>query len=337
MDISQQNELYTGIKTLIKLSRTKVYEVVNFSVIQTYWQIGKRIFEEQEKEYGQTDYGKLIVESLEKQLTSDFGKGFDYNNLIDMRRFFITFPVVNTLRPLLSWSHYRLIINLEEAQAQIFYMNKAADNQWSVQELTQKIESQYYKSTFSDKMKESMSETTTENELQYTPSDLIKDPYVIGFLNINPVSISQKQEFEQVVIDKIKDYLLGLTNGFCFVTRQKHIIARENEHYYIDIVFYNYLLRCFILVNFRLGELTAEDELMMNRYVEIYDDKFKPRDDNPTFGILIGSQNGQTEVKYALLNDRKQVFSSLYQMVIPSKEEFAEFVTAEVQYQTGRY
>jgi len=337
MNVSQQNEFYSGIKTLIKRSRTNVYEAVNFSMVQTYWQIGKRIFEEQQKGNGQTDYGKFIVESLGKQLTIDFGKGFDYNNLIDMRLFFSTFPTVNTLRSMLSWSHYRLIINLEEAQAQVFYMNKAADNHWSVQQLTQKIESQYYQRTLSVKTEEPKSEELPENELLYAPSDLIRDPYLIGFLDINPLlKINQKQELEQAVIDKIHDYLLELANGFCFVSRQKHIITPQNEHYHIDLVFYNYLLRCFILISYRLGELTDEDDLMMNRYVMMYDDKYKPKDDNPTFGIVIGSQNGKTEVKYASLNDRKQIFSSLYHLVIPPKEEFAEVVTAEVQHLISR-
>jgi len=333
MDFSQQTDFYSDIRTLIEHSRTKVYEAVNFSMVQTYWQIGKRIFEEEQNGNGQTDYEKILVESLEEQLTSDFGKGFDANNLIYMRRLFISFPVANTLRPLLSWSHYRLIINLVEAQAQFFYMNKAADNHWSVQQLTQKIESQYYHRTLSVKTKEQKNEEFPENELQYTASDLIKDPYLIGFLDINSVNVNLKQELEKAILDKIHDYLLELSNGFCFVSRQKHIVTQQNEHYHIDLVFYNYLLRCFILISYRLGELTEEDDLVMDQYVRMYDDIYKPKDDNPTFGILISSQNGETEVKYASLNDRKQIFSSLYQLVIPSKEEFAEIVNAEIQHQ----
>jgi len=333
MDFSQQTDFYSELKKLIEYSRTKVYEAVNSSMIQTYWQIGKRIFEEQHNGKGYTGYEKILVESLEEQLTSDFGKGFDANNLIYMRRLFSTFPVANVLRPLLSWSHYRLIINLEEAQAQFFYMNKAADNHWSVQQLTQKIESQYYHRTLSVKTKEQKNEELTEDNLPYTPSDLIRDPYLIGFLDINPAKGNLKQELEQTILDKIHDYLLELSNGFCFVSRQKHIVTQQNEHYHIDLVFYNYLLRCFILISYRLGELTEEDDHVMDQYVRMYDDVYKPKDDNPTFGILISSQNGETEVKYASLNDRKQIFSSLYNLVIPSKEELTEIVNAEIKQQ----
>jgi len=333
MDYLQQTEFYSDIRTLIEHSRTKVYEAVNFSMIQTYWQIGKRIFEEEQSRKEQTDYGKFIIAGLEKQLTSDFGKGFDGTNLIYMRRFFSTFPVVNTLRPLLSWSHYRLIINVDEAKAQFFYMTKAADNHWSVQQLTQKIESQYYHQTLSVKAKEPENPTFPNDELQYKPSDLITDRYILEYLDIKPDAAYLKQELIRIVLDKIQDFMLELANGFCFVTRQKHIITTLNEHYHIDLVFYNYLLRCFVLINLRFGEPTNEDDQMMDRYVQMYDDKFKPKDDNPTFGILICSHNGETEVKYASLNDHKQIFSSLYQMVIPSKEELAEIVTAEIQHQ----
>jgi len=333
MDFSQQTDFYSDIKTLIELSRTKVYETVNFTMIQTYWQIGKRIFEEEQNGKEQIDYGKFIIEGLEKQLTSDFGKGFDRSNLIYMRRFYSTFPVVNTLRPSLSWSHYRLIINVDEAQAQFFYMTKAADNHWSVQQLTQKIESQYYHRTLSIKTKKQKNEELTGDDLRYTASELIRDPYLIGFLDINPVHINLKQELEKAILDKIHDYLLELANGFSFVSRQKHIVTQQNEHYHIDLVFYNYLLRCFILISYRLGELTEEDDLMMDRYVRMYDDIYKPKEDNPTFGILISSQKGKTEVKYTSLNDRKQIFSSLYHLVIPSKEELTEIVNAEIQHQ----
>lgn len=310
-----------------------VYEVINFEMVQTYWQIGKRIFEEEQKGKEITGYGEFLIENLELQLTREFGNGFDRNGMAYMRRFFLTFPIANTLRPVLSWSHYRLIINVEEEQAHFFYMNKAADNHWSVQQLTQQIESKYYTRSLSDSLNEAENDGLLMDELQCKASDLFRDPYLLEFLDFKPVNLSLKHELEQAVLDKIHEYLLELANGFCFVTRQKHVATEQNERYHIDLVYYNYLLRCFVLVNLRLGEITGEDELILDRYVQMYDDKIKPKDDNPTFGILICSHNGKTEVKYAPLNDRKQVFSSLYQLVIPSKNELAEIVTAEIQQQ----
>jgi len=335
MDLSIHNELYSEIKTLIEQSRFKVYESASFGMIQTYWQIGKRIYEVGHSKKEQVESANSLIESLEIQLSRDFGKGFDVSNLVYMYRFFSTFPILNTLRPQLSWSHYRLIINVEEEQAQLFYMNKAADNHWSVKQLTQQIESQYYHRTVSVKTNILGNVELPEDEIQYKPSGLIRDPYLLGFIDINPVKVNLKDELERAVIDKIQDYLLELANGFCFVTRQKHIVTQQNEHYHIDLVFYNYLLRCFILISFRFGALTTEDDLMMDQYVQMYDDKFKLKDDNPTFGILICSHSGETVVKYASLNDRKQIFSSLYEMVIPSKEELAEVVTAEIQRQVS--
>ena len=333
MDFSLQNEFYSEIKTLIERSHTNIYESANFAVVVTYWQIGKRIFEEEQKGKEQIDFEKVLIEGLGSQLVPDFGNTFDSSNLIYMRRFFSTFPVLDTLRPLLSWSHYRLIINVEEEQAQLFYMNKASDNHWSVQQLSQQIESRYYQWTLSVKTKELENEGLREEDLLYESSDLIRDPYLLGFLNIKPFKSNLKFELEWAVLDRIQNFMLELTNGFCLVSRQKHQPTEHNEHYHIDLAFYNYLLRCFVLINFRFGPLTDEDELVMDRYTHMYDDKFRPKDDNPTFGIIICSNNGQTDVKYASLNEKDQKFSTLYQLVIPSKEELAEIVSAEIQQQ----
>ena len=336
MDFSQHTEFYSDIKKLIENSREKVYEAVNLAMVQTYWRIGKRIFEEEQKAKDQIGYGKFLIESLEEQLANEFGNSFDSSNLICMRRFFSFFPKVNSLQPFLSWSHYRLIINVEGEQAQYFYMNKAADNHWSVQQLTQKIESQYYHRTLSVKALEPEKESLPKDEIIYKTSDLIKDRHVLEYLDIHPLKAYLGQELNQIILDKIQDFLLELSNGFCFVTRQKRINTELNEHYHIDLVFYNYLLRCFVLINLRLGVVTDEDILMIHRYVQMYDDKIKLKDDNPTFGILICSQSNETFVKYTALDERKQIFSTLYQLVIPAKEEFAEIVTAEIQIQTNK-
>lgn len=331
MNILLQNEFYSEIKTLIEQSRSRVYESVNAAMIETYWQIGKLIVGEEKNGKDQTDYSTFLIDNLEKQLTRDFGKGFDGNNLICMRRFFIAFPIVNTLRPSLSWSHYLLIINLEEEQVQIFYMNKAADNRWSVQQLAQQIESQSYQRTLSIITQEQEKQDLPKEELQYKPSDLIEDSKVRDFLDCKPNPVNLEQGLEQAVLDRIQDFLLELANGFCFVARQKNIITEENKHYHIDLVFYNYLLRCFVLINLRFGVLKDEDVQMMEHYVRMYDNKYRPKDDNPTFGILIWSHNDETELKYTSLEDRKQIFTTLYELVIPSKEEFTEIVNDEIQ------
>jgi predicted nuclease of restriction endonuclease-like (RecB) superfamily len=333
MNLSHQLEFYSEIRTLIEQSRKEIFESVNSAIIQTYWQLGKRIFEEEENQRDHPDFGAILIETLKAQLTRDFGNGFDRSNLVNIRHFYSTFPTINTLRSQLSWSHYQLIINIEDEKARLFYMNEAADNQWSVEQLALQIQFRYYDRILTIKTNEQVNHELPKNELHYKPSDLIKDPFVLEFLDIKPILSNPKQDLNKAVGDKIQDYLLSLAHGFCLVNRQKYIVTELNKHYHIDLVFYNYLIRCFILIDLRFGELLAEDVMMMDRYIEMYDDKFKLKDDNPTFGILICSNNVRTEVKHAKLSDRKQMFSALYQMVIPSKEELAEIVDHEVQHQ----
>jgi len=333
MNLSNQIEFYSDIKTLIEQSRKEIFESVNSAIIQTYWRLGKRIFEEEQNKGDHSDFGAILIHTLKTQLTRDYGNGFDQSNLVNLRHFYTTFPNMNALRSQLSWSHYQLIINVEDEKARLFYMDQAADDRWSVEQLALQIQSKYYDRMLTVKTKEPKNQELPKNELHYKPSDLIKDPFVLEFLDIKPVSSSSKQDLNKAVGDRIQDYLLSLTNGFCLVNRQKYIVTDLNKHYHIDLVFYNYLIRCFILIDLRFGELTTEDVMMMDRYIEMYDDKFKLKDDNPTFGILICSNNVRTEVKYTALNDRKQIFSTLYQMVMPSKEDFAEIVEQEVQRQ----
>jgi len=336
MNLSHQLEFYSEVRTLIEQSRKEIFESVNSAIIQTYWQLGKRIFEEEQKERDHPDFGATLIETLKGQLNRDFGNGFDWSNLVKIRHFYTTFPNINALRSQLSWSHYQLIINIEDERARIFYMNQAADDRWSVEQLALQIQSLYYDRMLRVKTKEQENHELPKSELHYKPSDLIKDPFVLEFLDIKPISSNSKQDLNKAVGDKIQDYLLALANGFCLVNRQKYIVTELNKHYHIDLVFYNYLIRCFVLIDLRFGELLAEDTMMMDRYIEMYDDKFKLKDDNPTFGILICSNNVRTEVKYAALSDRKQVFTTLYQLVIPSKEDLAEIVEHEIKFQISQ-
>ncbi len=206
-----------------------------------------------------------------------------------------------------------------------------------MKQLTQQIESHYYHRTLSVKTKVQEKYALPKDESENKLSELIKDPDVPEFLDTRTIPVNQDQGLEQAVLDKIQDFMLELANGFCFVTRQKYIPTEDNQHFHIDLVFYNYLLRCFVLINLRFGEITDEDEKIMDRYIQMYDDKIKPKDDNPTFGILICSHNGETEVKYASLNDHNQIFDTLYQLVIPAKEEIIEIVAAEIQHQRNEH
>jgi len=333
MNDSHQTVFYSEIKTLIEQSRSKIYQAVNFAMVRTYWQIGKRIFDEEQNGKERADYGTFLIENLSEQLTRDFGKGFDRRNLFYMRKFYSAFPIVNALRSQLIWTHYRMIINVEDDKARLFYINESAENHWSTRQLERQIQSFYYHRMLSVQTNEMELVVMPKDQFQFKPSDFIKDPYVLEFLDIKPYRDYLEHELEQAVLDKIQDFLLELGKGFCFVARQKHIATEQNKHYHVDLVFYNYLLRCFVLIDLKIGTLTAEDVGKMDMYVRMYDDKFRPKDDNPTLGIILCSQSDETVVKYSLLNDHNQIFASRYQLVMPTKEELARIVATEVQHQ----
>ncbi len=323
--------LYSDIKMLIEQSRQRTYQAINFEMVQTYWQIGQRIVEEEQVGNVRAGYGDALIETLADKLVSEFGKGFNKRNLFYMRRFYLDFPIVNALRSLLSWTHYRLITQIEDEAAKIFYMNEAADNHWSTRQLERQIQTQYYHRMISVKSKEKKDGAVVSKESGLNPADFIKDPYVLEFLDIKPYLPFHEQELERAILDKIQEFLLELGKGFCFVARQRQIATEQNSRYRIDLVFYNYLLRCFVLIDLKIGVLSAEDVGKMDMYVRMYEDQFKPKDDNPTLGIILCSKSDKTVVKYSILNDSKQLFASQYQMVIPAKEEFARVVNNEIQ------
>lgn len=322
--------LYVEIKTLIEQSRARTYQAVNFAMVQTYWQIGKRIVEEEQAGNSRAGYGENLIDMLSERLTKDFGKGFSRRNVFYMKSLYIAFPIVHALRAQLSWTHYRLILQVEKQKEREYYLNEAANEHWSTRQLERQIQTNSYQRVLS---------TTTEVELpakqeseSFNPADFIKDPYILEFLDLKPYTPYLEKEIEQAILNRLQDFLLELGKGFCFVARQKHIGTEQNRHYHIDLVFYNYLLRCFVLIDLKIGTLTAEDVGKMDMYVRMYEDQFKPADDNPALGIILCSQSDETVVKYSLLNDRKHLFASQYRLVVPSEKALAKVVDDEIQH-----
>jgi predicted nuclease of restriction endonuclease-like (RecB) superfamily len=249
-----------------------------------------------------------------------------------MRRFYLAFQKVNALRSLLSWTHYRILLQVEDEPARTFYMNETAENNWSTRQLERQIQSHYYHRILANQKADKRDTTMpVANENSYYPEAFIKDPYVLEFLNLKPYPDFKERNLEEALLEKLQDFLLELGKGFCFVARQKHISTDRNKHYYIDLVFYNYLLRCFVLIDLKMGSLTAEDVGKMDMYVRFYEDRFKPVGDNPTLGIILCSQSDETVVKYSILNDSKQLFASQYQLVIPQKEVLVSFINREIE------
>lgn len=331
LPIKTNENLYNEIKAIIEESRNNVYRAANFAMVQAYWHIGKLIVEEEQKGEKKAAYGKEIIENLSGQLTKEYGKGFTKNNLWYMRQFYSTFTNLHSLRGELSWTHYRLLLKLENDSIREFYMEEAIEGNWSTRTLERQIYSLYYQRILmTNKTSRSLvKKEAEEKKVELKPEDIIKDPYVLEFLNLNPNHKLYEQELEQVIIDKLQDFLLELGKGFAFVARQYRFTTATRKHFYIDLVFYNYILKCFLLIDLKTGELTHQDIGQMEMYVNYFEDKVKQENDNPTIGLILCTEKDKTVVKYSLLNDSKQIFASRYKTYLPTEEELKKEIERE--------
>lgn len=328
---TKPTNFYNQIKQILQDARDKAYKQVNFIMVEAYWNIGKRIVEEEQKGEDRAKYGTYLIKELSKQLTDEFGKGFSQRNLRNMRQFYNCFPIWQTVSAKLSWSHYVLLLKVENEKARNYYMEESAKSNWSVRALERQIGTHYYERVISSKEKQPVIDEAEQKtkELKLTPKDIIKDPYVLEFLELKDNKTFRESELESALIEKIQEFLLELGRGFAFVSRQKRIKA-ETSDFYIDLVFYNYLLKCFVLIDLKIGKLTHQDIGQMDMYVNIFDDLEKSKDDNPTIGIVLCTDKDETVVKYSHINDRDNLFVSKYQLYLPTEEELKREVERDV-------
>ena len=290
-------------------------------MVETYWRIGEKIVAEQGGEM-RSQYGDGLIEGLSEKLTAEFGNGFTKRNLHAMRQFYLLFPIVHALRAQLSWTHYRSLLRVENPKAREVYMNEAADNAWSTRFLDEQVDKHYYERLISTH-KEAVNKLSEKNaaQLAVTPRDFIlKDPLLLDFYGWPEHASYNENDVEQAIIGNLQKFLLELGKGFSFVARQQRI-ATELSHYYIDLVFYNYLLKCFVLVDLKIGKLTHQDVGQMDMYVRMYDKLKRADDDNPTIGIILCEEKDKTEVKFSMLNDGNQLFAAKYKLYMPSEDE----------------
>ena len=330
-DIVKKNDLYKSIRDILQTARDTVYKKVNFVMVEAYWNIGKQIVQEEQFGNNRAKYGSNIIKNLSKQLTQDFGKGFSQQSLRNMRQFYTCFPIHSTLWSKLSWSHYKLIIRLKSEKARNYYIEESVKSNWSVRALEQQIGTHYYERILSSKDKQIVEDEAKDKtkNLQLTPKDIIKDPYVLEFLDLKDNKQFRESELESALIEKIQEFLLELGKGFAFVARQKRI-KTELSDFYIDLVFYNYRLKCFVIIDLKRGKLTHQDVGQMDMYVRMYDDIKKDKDDNPTIGIILCTQKDNTVVKYSVLNDNENLFVSKYQMYLPTEEELKAEIEKDI-------
>ena len=324
---------FNDIRAIIQQARQKAYTAVNFVMVEEYWQIGKRIVQEEQHGEARAEYGKKIIRELSKQLSAEFGRGFTEANIWNFRQFYLIFQTdekLYALRRELTWTHYRLIMRLENPSARDYYMQEAAEQNWSTRALERQINSLYYERILTSRNKapviEEMKEKTAS--LAQTPQDFIKDPYVLEFLCMPDSTQFRESDLEQAIIDNLKDFILELGKGFAFVARQKRITT-ETSDFYIDLVFYNYLLKCFVLIDLKTGKLTHQDIGQMDMYVRLFEDKMKTEGDNPTIGLLLCTEKDEIIAHYSVLKESKQLFASKYRLILPTEEELKAELSRE--------
>ena len=296
-------------------------------MVEAYWNIGKSIVEQQDG-YEKAEYGSRLIAELSKQMIVDFGKGFTLTNLKYMRQFYLTFPNSHALRGELSWTHYRLLMRVENKNAREFYIEEAIKSNWSTRQLERQINSFFYERLLSSQNKEKVSEEIQKMEPVKIPEDIIRDPYVLEFLGLSPNDDFYESDLEEALITHLQKFLLELGRGFSFVARQKRITF-DGRHFRIDLVFYNYILKCFVLIDLKIGDLTHQDLGQMQMYVHYYERELMNEGDNPPIGIVLCADKSESVVKYTLPENETQIFASKYKLYLPSEEELSRELQRE--------
>jgi predicted nuclease of restriction endonuclease-like (RecB) superfamily len=325
-----KNEGYISeIKTILEQARQKAYSSISLAMLEAYWLIGKRIVEEEQNGNQRAEYGKEIL----SRLSIELGSGFSARTLRDYRQYYLTFPVWEDLAQLcakLNWSHIRLIMRVTNKEAQHYYLKEATEQNWSVRTLDRNINTLYYQRLLSSQQKEAVEQEMEEKTQTYQSDnlDFIKNPAVLEFLNIPTNKAYTEKELEQALIDNLQQFLLELGKGFSFVARQKHI-RTETQDFYIDLVFYNYILKCFVIVELKTNKITHQDIGQLDMYVRMFDDLERPEGDNATVGILLCTETDHTIAKYSVLNESKQLFANKYLPFLPTEEELVAEIERE--------
>ena len=324
---NQINHIFDNIKELVISSRNKVYSVVNTEMLNLYWNIGKAIMDIQQGDE-RANYGDYVLEKLSEKLTAEFGKGFSKRNLERMRKFYIYFPIATTLSSQLSWSHYLELLKIEEEPKRNFYMHECINSRWSVRELQRQRASLLYERLLLSTDKKSVLELAENGQVLRNSKDLVKDSFVLEFLDIKENTRYLESDLEKNILELLKEFLLELGKGFTYVGNQVRLTLEE-DHFYPDLVFYNRLLKCFVIIDLKIGKVTHQDIGQMQMYVHYYDREIKQEEENSTVGILLSTTKNETVVKYTLPEDNKNIFSTTYQLHLPTEQELITAVEEE--------
>ncbi len=321
--------LYSAIAGVIQQARQQVRQAVNQQMVQAYWHIGRLIVEQEQQGKERAEYGKQQLERLSMRLQEEFGKGFDVTNLRKMRQFYLAFPIRDAVRLELSWTHYRTLLRIENPAARQWYADEAAQQNWSARALDRQIGVLYYERLLASKDKALVEQEAWQKTagLPDDPREFLRDPYILDFLNLQHKTY-QENDLEQAIISNLQQFLLELGKGFAFVERQQRIRTDDGD-YFIDLVFYNFHLKCFLLIDLKMHKLTHQDVGQMDMYVRMYEAHKRRPDDNPTIGLILCSEHNNTVARYSVLSESKQLFASKYMTELPSEEELQRELTRE--------
>lgn len=352
------NSLYREVRSVLEQARASAYRTVNTAMVHAYWNIGRLIVEHEQGGKRRAAYGEAVLEDLSSRLTAEFGRGFDIRNLRYMRQFYLAFPIRNALRSEstsrpnrnamrgdsairhaardespglradISWTHYRLLLGVGNPAARAWYMNEAADQHWSTRQLERQISVLYYERLLASRKKAPVRKEAREKLAAVGPEEFIRDPYVLEFLNLKEYPALRESAVEQAIIDNLQAFLLELGKGFSFVARQKRL-RFDDEDFYVDLVFYNYLLKCFVLVDLKVGKLTHQDIGQMEGYVRMFDAHARPVRDNPTIGLILCSRKNEAIARYSVLAEGRQIFAAKYLKILPTEEELRQELERE--------
>jgi predicted nuclease of restriction endonuclease-like (RecB) superfamily len=345
--------LYQEIRSVLEAARAGAYRAVNVAIVQAYWQVGRLIVEHEQGGRTRAAYGEAVLDDLSRRLTADFGRGFDVTNLRKMRQFYRMFEIrdaarlesgkmkrasvrlVSAMEPIrltacdeLSWSHYRLLMQVEDPAAREWYMNEAVAQHWSTRQLERQISVLYYERLLASRRKAPVRKEAAAKLATVEPEQFIRDPYVLELLDLKDYPALRESAVEQAIIDNLQAFLLELGKGFSFVARQKRM-RFEDEDFYVDLVFYNFLLKCFVLIDLKVGKLTHQDIGQMEAYVRMFDAHARPEGDNPTIGLILCSKKNEAIARYSVLSEARQIFAAKYVKVLPTERELMREIERE--------
>ena len=318
--------LFEQVRQVIDHAQQQLRHTVNDLMVQSYWHIGRLIVDDEQGGAARAEYGKQTLKQLSDKLSAEYGKGFSPQSLWNFRQFYLEFPILSTAWRELRWSHYKILMRIKDPVARDWYANEAVSQGWSVAALDRQVSTLFYERLLSSQDQTALRTEATTLIQQHAPSDprdFIRDPYILEFIGAKPSATLYENELETNLIEQLQTFLLELGKGFAFVARQKQLRV-ENDDFFVDLVFYNYLLKCFLLVDLKVGKLTHQDVGQMDMYMRVFEEQYRGESDNPTLGLILCSERNEAVAKYSLLAESQQLFASRYRAFLPTEAELQD-------------